>query len=66
MPSWSPGTQVPPLSHVAEYTRMVLQELLSSGEANAKDEEENSTLYHARFCPRLLEAVGTRTRKKRP
>ncbi len=45
------------LKHIAEYTRMMLEELISSGDVNARDEDENSALYHARFCPRLLAAL---------
>ncbi len=44
-------------NYAAEYTRMVLQELLATGDPSSRDEDGCTALYHARFCPQLLNAL---------
>ncbi len=46
-----------PTAELDEYCRAALQELLSTGDPNAKDEEGYSALYLAQESPQLLNAL---------
>ena len=46
-----------PDAELDKYSRIVLQELLSTGNPNAKDEDGYSALYHALECPQMLRAL---------
>ncbi len=46
-----------PESELDKYNRMDLQELLATGDPNAKDEDGHSALYYAQDCPQLLLAL---------
>ncbi len=46
-----------PDGELDKYARLVLLELLSTGDTNAKDEDGFSAIYHALECPQMLRAL---------